>query len=96
MTTSEIMLWSTETYLGAMADQFGTKMRAYAALRKELEGARWPVRKAGHQLYFIRPHDGQHRIVVLRTLPRRRRDCCVLRLIAPSSVIKFDETVFCE
>ena len=38
VTISEIMLWSTETYLWAMTDQFGTKMRAYAALRKELEG----------------------------------------------------------
>ena len=45
----------------------------------------WPVRNAGHKLYFIRPHDGQHRFVVLLMLPRRRRDCCVLRLIAPLS-----------
>ena len=52
----------------------------------------WPVRKAGHKLYFIRPHDGQHRFVVLWTLPRRRRDCCVLRLIAPLSFIKFEIT----
>ena len=39
VTISEIMLWSTETYLGSMADQFGTRMRAHAALRDELEGA---------------------------------------------------------
>ena len=39
VTISEIMLWSTETNLGAMADRFGTKMRAHAALRDELEGA---------------------------------------------------------
>ena len=38
VTLSEIMLWCTETYLWAMTDQFGTKMRAYAALRNELEG----------------------------------------------------------
>ena len=38
VTTSQIMLWSTETYLGVMADQFETKMRDYAALRKELDG----------------------------------------------------------
>ena len=38
VTIAEIMLWSTETYLGAMAEQFKTKMRAHAALREELEG----------------------------------------------------------
>ena len=38
VTISEIMLWCTETHLWAMTDQFGTKMRAYAALREELEG----------------------------------------------------------
>ena len=39
VTISEIMLWCTETYLWAMTDQFGTKMRAHAALRDELEDA---------------------------------------------------------
>ena len=39
VTISEIMLWCTETNLWAMTDQFGTKMRVYAALRDELEDA---------------------------------------------------------
>ena len=96
VTTSEIMLWSTETYLGAMADQFGTKMRAYAALREELEGIDGMACEESWTQALL--HSSAWRAtqvcsVIVDAAATPPRLLCSTADRA-SSFIKFDETVF--